>query len=93
MAESLALDKALSRLDLALLGLEQAIERKQKKDLSVQALQDDLKRLTQERTDLTNSLEKVKARSERLESANDEVSRRLGAAMESVRSVLDVHGG
>ncbi|WP_373237144.1 DUF4164 family protein [Cohaesibacter celericrescens] len=84
---------ALARLDRALLSLELAVDKRRDKGLSMKALQGDLKRMSVERSDLTSSLESIKARSEKLEGANEEVSRRLGAAMESVRAVLEQHGG
>ena len=93
MGDKPEVQAALARLDKAITGLEQAVEKRQAKSLSVQALQGDLQRMSKERTELNSSLEKVKARSERLEGANEEVSRRLGAAMESVRAVLEQHGG
>nr|WP_319486231.1 DUF4164 family protein [uncultured Cohaesibacter sp.] len=93
MNDKTRVEMALSRLDAAIAGLSQSIDKRQTRDLSVKAMQDDLQRMTRERSDLTGSLEKEKARAEKLEGANEEVSRRLGAAMESVRAVLDRHGG
>lgn len=93
MAEKPAVHNALARLDRALASLETAIEKRQARELSVGALQSDLQRMSKERSELTQSLDKTEARSRRLETANEEVSRRLGAAMESVRAVLDQHGG
>ena len=93
MSEDTRVGAALGRLDRAIETLTQSIEKRQTKDLSVKALQDDLQRMTKERSELTGSLEKQKLRAEKLEGANAEVSRRLGAAMESVRAVLDRHGG
>ena len=84
---------ALERLDRALGSLEQAVDKRQAKAHSANALQGDLQRMSDERSELTSSLEKAKSRSEKLEGANEEVSRRLGAAMESVRAVLEQHGG
>ena len=84
---------ALARLDQAIAGLEKAVDKRFSKELSAQALQGDLQRMSKERSELTSTLEQVKSRSEKLEVANEEVSRRLGAAMESVRSVLERHGG
>ncbi|WP_119309525.1 DUF4164 family protein [Cohaesibacter haloalkalitolerans] len=93
MSDKTRVEMALTRLDAAIVGLSQSIDKRQTRDLSVKAMQDDLQRMTRERSDLTGSLEKEKARAEKLEGANEEVSRRLGAAMESVRAVLDRHGG
>ncbi|WP_316860647.1 DUF4164 domain-containing protein [uncultured Cohaesibacter sp.] len=88
-----SIEAALSRLDEAIVSLEQSITKRKTKDLSVKAMQDDLQRMSEERSDLTDSLEKVTTRADKLEGANEEVSRRLGAAMESVRAVLEQHGG
>nr|WP_319514122.1 DUF4164 family protein [uncultured Cohaesibacter sp.] len=93
MSENARVEAALGRLDRAIETLSQSVDKRQTRELSVKALQDDLQRLTQERSELTGSLEKQKKRTEKLEGASDEVSRRLGAAMESVRAVLDRHGG
>ncbi|WP_320141011.1 DUF4164 family protein [uncultured Cohaesibacter sp.] len=93
MSENPRVEAALGRLDRAIEGLSQSVDKRQTRELSVKALQDDLQRLTQERSELTGTLEKQKKRTEKLEGANEEVSRRLGAAMESVRAVLDRHGG
>jgi prefoldin subunit 5 len=93
MSDKTRVEMALTRLDAAIVGLSQSIDKRQTRDLSVKAMQDDLQRMTRERSDLTGSLEKEKARAEKLEGANEEVSRRLGSAMESVRAVLDRHGG
>lgn len=93
MADKPAVKDALARLDRALVSLEQAVEKRQTKEMSVQALQDDLQRMSKERTSLSLSLEKEQERALRLQQANEEVSRRLGSAMDSVRAVLDQHGG
>ncbi|SFO50445.1 protein of unknown function [Cohaesibacter marisflavi] len=93
MSENARVEAALGRLDRAIETLSQSVDKRQTRELSVKALQDDLQRLTQERSELTGSLEKQKKRTEKLEGASEEVSRRLGAAMESVRAVLDRHGG
>lgn len=93
MADKPAVKDALARLDRALVSLEQAVEKRQTKEMSVQALQDDLQRMSKERSALALSLEQEQERALRLQQANEEVSRRLGSAMESVRAVLDQHGG
>nr|WP_321455929.1 DUF4164 family protein [uncultured Cohaesibacter sp.] len=93
MSDKTRVDAAWTRLDAAIDALEQSINKRQTKDLSVKALQDDLKRMAEERSELTGSLEKEKSRAQKLAGANEEVSRRLGAAMESVRAVLERHGG
>ena len=93
MSDRPAVHDALARLEKAIQSLEKAVDKKQNKLLSMEALQGDLKRMSKEREALTQSLKKVQTRSDRLEGANEEVSRRLVSAMESVRAVLDQHGG
>ena len=93
MGDKAKIEDAFARLEQAIKSVERAIGKRQDKTLSVQALQSDLKRISKERSDLALSLEEAKTRSDKLEGANMEVSRRLGAAMESVRAVLDQHGG
>ena len=93
MSDRPAVSAALMRLEGAIASLERAVDKRRDKNLSMQALQGDLKRMSEERAKLSTSLEDAQARSDRLEGANQEVSRRLGAAMESVRAVLDQHGG
>jgi hypothetical protein len=53
----------------------------------------ELQRLGEDRSKLALDLDQSAARSARLEEANREVSRRLVAAMESIRAVLERHGG
>ncbi|MCV6547612.1 MAG: DUF4164 domain-containing protein [Cohaesibacter sp.] len=93
MVSEPAIAGALGRLDRALLSLEQAIEKKQAKQTRLKGLQEDVSRLSNEREDLSSSLANETKRADRLEQANEEVSRRLGSAMESVRAVLEQHGG
>lgn len=93
MSERPAVQDALVRLERAIVSLERAVDKRQDKVLSVDALKGDLKRMSKEREELTLSLKSAHSRSERLEGANEEVSRRLVSAMESVRAVLDQHGG
>ena len=91
MAEKPAVKDALARLDRALASLESAVEKRRAKELSVGALQSDLQRMSKERSELTQTLDLTKARSDRLESANEEVSRRLGAAASDAQYIDDLH--
>ncbi|HAT85434.1 DUF4164 family protein [Cohaesibacter gelatinilyticus] len=93
MANEPAIAGALGRLDQALLSLEKAIEKKKEKQTDLKGMQDDLSRLSSERSELATDLASQTKRADRLEQANEEVSRRLGSAMESVRAVLEQHGG
>ncbi|NRG17376.1 DUF4164 domain-containing protein [Rhizobiales bacterium] len=88
-----AVDASLERLSRAISKLESAVERRLDADTSLGSLQDELQRLGEDRSQLAETLDKAEARANRLEEANREVSRRLVSAMESIRTVLEAHGG
>ncbi len=92
MTETSSLETSLKRLNLALTTLEAAVERRFDRDRLVNGLEVDVARLDEDRARLASELDQEKTRATRLEDANREVSRRLVAAMESIRSVLDAHG-
>lgn len=87
------IDVALKRLEKALGGLQVSVQRRLEADRSLTSLQDDLQRLGEDRSQIADTLDKSEARASRLEEANRDVSRRLVSAMESIRTVLDAHGG
>lgn len=91
--EKTSLADAVRRLDKAVGLLETAVQRRLDADRSLNALQDDLQRMGEDRSQLAASLDESEARASRLEEANRDVSRRLVSAMETIRSVLDAHGG
>ncbi|MHC5655952.1 DUF4164 domain-containing protein [Stappia sp.] len=88
-----AVDAALDRLSRAVDRLEAAVERRLDADTSVVGLQEEVQRLGEDRSAMASTLDTAEARVARLEDANREVSRRLVSAMESIRSVLETHGG
>ncbi|MCK7613165.1 DUF4164 domain-containing protein [Roseibium sediminicola] len=91
--EKTSLADAVRRLDQAVGQLETAVQRRMDADRSLNAMQDDLQRMGEDRSQLAASLDESQARASRLEEANRDVSRRLVSAMETIRSVLDAHGG
>ena len=93
MVETSPTGTALRRLVIALKTMEAAVERRFERDRSIAGLEDELARAGEDRSRLAQDLDQEKTRSTRLEDTNREVSRRLVSAMESIRSVLDVHGG
>ncbi|MDR3495257.1 MAG: DUF4164 domain-containing protein [Ancalomicrobiaceae bacterium] len=93
MADASPVETALQRLGLALTTLEAAAERRFDRDRSLAGLEEELARAGEDRSRLAQDLDEEKTRASRLEETNREVSRRLVAAMESIRSVLDAHGG
>jgi len=86
---AVSLDGALKRLEAALDLLEDAVERRFDGERQVVGMESELHRLGADRSRLAQSLDAAEARTARLEEANREVSRRLVAAMESIRAVLD----
>ncbi len=83
----------MARLDQAIGRLEMSVGRRLDVDRSLVTLETELQRLGEDRSKLALDLDQSAARSARLEEANREVSRRLVAAMESIRAVLERHGG
>ena len=93
MAGTASLDAALQRLDQALDKLELSVERRLAGERTISGLEEELYRIGEDRARLAGALDDAMARAGRLEDVNREVSRRLVSAMESIRSVLDTHGG
>jgi predicted nucleic acid-binding Zn-ribbon protein len=85
-------DQALRRLQSALARVESAVERSLENQRQVAGLEGELQRLGTDRSRLAQSLDAAEERSGRMEDANREVSRRLVAAMESIREVLARNG-
>ncbi|MEP3276809.1 MAG: DUF4164 domain-containing protein [Stappiaceae bacterium] len=93
MEGSSRLDSALSRMSSALRDLEASVDRRLKSDRTVATLHEEVQHLGDDRAQMAEALDAATARSERLEAANRDVSRRLVTAMETIRSVLEGHGG
>ncbi|MCK0208104.1 DUF4164 domain-containing protein [Starkeya koreensis] len=89
--EASTLEGALRRFEGAVEALEAAIERRLEVERQEAALAQQLHVLGADRSRLADALDGAQARAERLESANDEVARRLGSAMETIRAVLAAH--
>lgn len=88
MAATSRVELALSRLQTAIDRLESAIEQTIETRRHIAGLEGELQRLGTDRSRLAQSLDAAEERSGRIEEANREVSRRLVAAMESIRDVL-----
>ncbi len=83
-----AMEDALQRLEAALDALEAAVGKTAGSSQEREQLQNQLQAFGQDRTRLSGDLQRLRARSEDLETANREVSRRLDHAAETIRSVL-----
>jgi chromosome segregation ATPase len=80
--------EALAKLDRALSALDDAVERREDESRRRVDLEAELHRVGADRSRLAQALDSSAAKASRLEDANREVSRRLVAAMESIRSTL-----
>lgn len=92
MAGTSTIEYALQRLQSAVGLLEGAIEGRFEGEQQARGMEAEMQRLGTDRSRLAQSLDAAEARSARLEEANREVSRRLVAAMESIREILARNG-
>ena len=70
-------------------GLENAIDARIEKERDFSEAESEVRRMNADRSRLAEELDQSQHRANRLEEANREVSRRLVAAMETIRAVLD----
>lgn len=80
---------ALEDLNQAVGSLDKAIDTQLAREEVLLASEAEVQRMGADRNRLAESLDGAEARSQRLENANREVSRRLVDAMESIRRVLE----
>jgi DNA repair ATPase RecN len=80
---------ALESLNKVLDRLENAIDRRAENSRNAEEAAAELGRMLEDRSRLAQELDQSEHRSNRLEEANREVSRRLVTAMETIRAVLD----
>jgi predicted nucleic acid-binding Zn-ribbon protein len=88
MSEPSAIDAASKRLALALDALAAAVERRHDADRGEETLADQLHALGTDRSRLASELDAAAARSRALETTSREVTQRLDAAIDTIRSVL-----
>jgi hypothetical protein len=89
MTDQAAIEQATRRLTQALNALDAAVERRLDTDRSRLALSEQVHALDADRSKLAADLDGQVAKVRRLETANRDIARRLDAAMENVRQVLD----
>ncbi|MBC8130626.1 MAG: DUF4164 domain-containing protein [Rhizobiaceae bacterium] len=89
MSAESPLDAAAVRLQKALSRLERAVDGQIEREAIVREAEEEVQRQTADRGRLAGELDSALARADRLEQANREVSRRLVAAMETIRSVVE----
>jgi hypothetical protein len=91
MTDAGGIEAATKRLMLALDGLEASAERRREADRADLGLADQLHALGADRSRLASDLDAVTARARALETTNQEVARRLDAAIETIRSVIEAN--
>jgi predicted nuclease with TOPRIM domain len=83
--EAVELDRAAARLIEAVEAIEAALDTSDRGDGPLRTLMDRLHYLETERARLLAELEELRAREQKLEAANDEVSERLEALSRTLR--------
>jgi predicted nucleic acid-binding Zn-ribbon protein len=82
------MDAAIRRLDAAIDALEAAVSRCVDDGRNRQSLESQLQAFGSDRSRLASELDRMRARSTDLETANREVSRRLEHAVNTIRAAL-----
>ena len=83
------LEAVVERLAQAMTRLENAVLARLERDADYADADAEVQRMNADRSRLAQELDGSEARAERLQDVNKEVSRRLVAAMETIRAVLD----
>ena len=89
MTGDATLKEVIARLGKAIDALEHAATARLEREQDYSEADAEVQRMNADRARLAQELDSSEARSERLEEANKEVSRRLVTAMETIRAVLD----
>ena len=89
MTGEATLKEVIGRLGKAIDMLETAVAGRLDHDQNYVEAEAEVQRMNADRARLAQELDGSESRAERLEEANKEVSRRLVAAMETIRAVLD----
>ncbi|MFK7901416.1 MAG: DUF4164 domain-containing protein [Nitratireductor sp.] len=80
---------ALGKLNSAIEMLDKVVDARILREEALLDAEAEVQRMGADRTRLGESLDEAQSRSQNLENANREVSKRLVDAMESIRAVLD----
>jgi hypothetical protein len=83
------MSSSIDRIQAALDALEAALETRFERDADHAESDAEVQRMNVDRGRLAQELDAAEAKSERLAEVNREVSRRLVAAMETIRAVID----
>lgn len=89
MSGETTLKEVIGRLGRSVDALEDAVDSRLEKEQDFTEAEAEVQRMNADRARLAQELDKSESRADRLAEANKEVSRRLVAAMETIRAVLD----
>ena len=89
MTDQTTIDSATRRFTQALDMLDAAVERRIEIDRSRTLLVEQFQALDADRAKLAADLDTQTAKARRLETANRDIARRLDAAMENIRNVIE----
>jgi hypothetical protein len=89
MSEQTAIEQATRRLTAALDALDAAVDRRIERDRETAALGEQVHLLAADRSRLAADLDAQLSRGRSLETANRDIARRIDAAMENIRLVLE----
>ena len=89
MTDQTALEQATRRLTQSLDSLDAAVERRMEADRSRAVLAERVHALDADRAKLASDLDGQVARTRKLEEANRDIARRLDAAMDNIKAVLE----
>jgi chromosome segregation ATPase len=89
MPAGTAVKAAIEELRNALGALDRAIDRRFERERDSAEMEQEIRRVHADRSQLAQDLDQSEFRANRLEEVNREVSRRLVTAMETIRAVLD----
>lgn len=89
---AVSIDAALKRLEAAIDLLDDAIEGRLESVRQIADLEEEVHRLSANRSELAQTLDAAEARNVQLEDVNRQVSQRLDAAIGTIRTVLGRQG-
>ena len=87
--ENIPIQQAIQRLEKALMALNNVLRNRNETNADLSELKEEIQRMNADRSRLAQELDNSESRSERLEQANKEVSRRLITAMETIRIIAE----
>ena len=83
------IEQSLKRLNAALDAFEAALMRRKHTSETVESLKKEIQTLTEDRSNLAQELDKVRAFATQLEKIQGKAGKRLDTAMDNIRSVLE----